>query len=466
MNLRFLKTVLIGCVVGLFYKAGIAQQQPNILFIHIDDLGFHDLSVHGSKIYQTPNIDKLADASVSFTQAYANYPRCVPSRFAMMTGDYPISKGGVPEGGFDMKSIPEKNNFVKQLNKSGYQTAYFGKWHLSKGDETPKDFGYTISVAAGAPGSPISYLYPFNEKKGKGGKPKKIVPDVDAVSKEGDYLTDIMTDEVIKYIENVDKSKPFMAVLAYYAVHQPLEAKEKDTDRNKKEINSFNYGDQPAYVDEGHGRTKMRQDNAIYAGMVENLDLQIGKLLKKLKDLNLDDNTMVIFSSDHGGLSNTGSNNRGLATSNYPLRAGKGWIYEGGIKVPLFIKWKGFTPRKDNNSIITLMDVFPTLLDFTSDKQVKGIAGKSFMPVLNKKEKWNDRTIFWHATKNRPESTGEYKYSAVRDGDYKLIHFYETDVVELYNIKKDPSEKNNLAITHASKTNSLMSKLTDWKKTF
>jgi arylsulfatase A-like enzyme len=275
-----------------------------------------------------------------------------------------------------------------------------------------------------------------------------------------------MTGEVIKYIDKVDKSKPFMVVLAYYAVHQPIEAKEADIARNKKEIDAFDYGNQPEYISEGHGKTKMRQDNPQYAGMVENLDLQIGKLLKKLEDLGLEENTMIIFSSDHGGLSNTGSNNRGLATSNYPLRAGKGWIYEGGIKVPLFIKWKGFTPRKDSNSIITLMDVFPTILDFTSDKQVKGIAGKSFMPVLNKKEKWNDRTVFWHATKNRPESTGEYKYSAIRDGDYKLIHFYETDVVELYNIKKDPSEKNDLAITQASKTNVLMSKLTDWKKTF
>ena len=443
-----------------------AQEQPNILFIHVDDLGFHDLSVHGSQIYQTPNIDKLASESITFQQAYANYPRCVPSRFAMMTGDYPISKGGVPEGGFDMKSIPEKKNFVKQLNNNGYQTAYFGKWHLSKNHETPKEFGYNVSVAAGSAGSPISYLYPFNVKKGKGGKSKSPIPDVDKVSKEGDYLTDIMTEEVINYIEDVDKSKPFMAVLAYYAVHQPLEAKEKDTERNKKEIKSFDFGEQPEYVNEGHGRTKMRQDNAIYAGMVENLDLQIGKLLKKLEDLGLTENTMIVFSSDHGGLSNTGSNNRGLATSNHPLRAGKGWVYEGGIKVPLFIKWKGFKPRKDTNSVVTLMDIFPTFLDFTSKKEVKGIAGKSFMPVLNAQEQWNDRTVFWHASKNRPGNTGEYKYSAVRDGDFKLIHFYETNVVELYNIKKDSYEKNNLSVSEADKTKTLMKKLTDWKKTF
>jgi len=463
-----MKKANIYFVIALLFGFGImhAQEQPNILFIHVDDLGFHDLSVHGSKIYQTPNIDKLSSESVSFQQAYANYPRCVPSRFAMMTGDYPISKGGVPEGGFDMKTIPEKKNFVKQLNNSGYQTAYFGKWHLSKGEGTPKEFGYTVSVAAGKPGSPISYLYPFNVKKGKGGKPKSPVPNVDDVSKDGDYLTDIMTGEVIKYIDNVDKTKPFMAVLAYYAVHQPIEAKEADIARNKKEIDAFDYGDQPKYVEEGHGKTKMRQDDPKYAGMVENLDLQIGKLLKKLEDLGLSENTMIVFSSDHGGLSNTGSSNRGLATSNYPLRAGKGWIYEGGIKVPLFIKWKGFTPRKDSNSVITLMDVFPTLLDFTSDKQVKGIAGKSFMPVLINKEKWNDRTVYWHASKNRPDNTGEYKYSAVRDGDYKLIHFYETNVIELYNIQKDPYEKNDLAKTDPSKTKSLMKKLTDWKNTF
>lgn len=462
-NQRLL-VILILSIAGIVNVVG--QKQPNILFIHVDDLGFHDLSVHGSKIYQTPNIDKLASESVSFQQAYANYPRCVPSRFAMMTGDYPISKGGVPEGGFDMKTIPEKKNFVKQLNNNGYQTAYFGKWHLSKNHENPKDFGYNLSVAAGEPGSPISYLYPFNVKKGKGGKPKTPVPDIDSVSKEGDYLTDIITNEVVKYIDEVDKSRPFMAVLAYYAVHQPIEAKEDDVARNKIEIEAFDYGDQPKYMNEGHGKTKMRQDDPKYAGMVENLDLQVGKLLKKIKDLGLEENTMIVFSSDHGGLSNTGSNNRGLATSNFPLRAGKGWIYEGGIRVPLFIKWKDFSPRIDNESVITLMDVFPTVLDFSTEKKVKGIAGRSFIPVLEKKEKWDDRTVFWHASKNRPENTGEYKYSAVRDGDYKLIHFYETDVVELYNIVNDPYEKNNLAKSHASKTKALMGKLSNWKKTF
>ena len=141
-------------------------------------------------------------------------------------------------------------------------------------------------------------------------------------------------------------------------------------------------------------------------------------------------------------------------------------MYEGGIKVPLFIKWKDFKARKDNESIVTLMDLFPTFLDLTADKHVSDIAGKSFLPVLKEKESWEDRTIFWHASKNRPSGTGEYKYSAVRKGDYKLIHFYEEDIIELYNLKNDPSEQHNLTASNKKLTNELFQLLTDWKKTF
>lgn len=435
--------------------------KPNILILHVDDLGYHDVGFNGSKIYQTPNIDKLSTESVSFTNAYANYPRCVPSRFSMMTSMYPVQNGDVPDDGFSISNLDDSKNYIKQIDNLGYQTAYFGKWHLG---EDPKELGFDTSVAAGHAGSPISFIYPFNTPKGHNKKVKKApIKDLEAISKEGDYLTDVLTDQVAKFIKTRDAEKPFMAVLAFYAVHQPLEAKKEDIERNRKEIKAFDFGKQPAYINEGTGRTKMRQDNATYAAMVENMDENIGKLLQLLKDLNIDDNTIVVFSSDHGGLSNDGYKQRHLATSNYPLRAGKGWMYEGGIKVPLLVKWPNhLKPTVDDKSIVMLMDVFPTLLDLLNGQTINS-DGKSFLPVLNKKETWNNRTVYWHQSKARPKNTGESNSSVIRSGDWKLHDFYDKGSLELYNIKNDPYEQHNLKEQHPEKTEELLKKLNNWK---
>tara|TARA_B110000093_G_C12957641_1_gene405635 strand:- start:1134 stop:2516 length:1383 start_codon:yes stop_codon:yes gene_type:complete len=443
-----------------------AQDKPNILIIHTDDLGFHDLSMNGSEIYQTPNIDALAKESIVFNNAYANYPRCVPSRFAMMTGNYPIQNGNVSDDGFEINSIADNKNFVKNIKNAGYQTAYFGKWHLGS-EESLKEFGYDYSFAAGDAGSPISFLYPFNVLKlGNGKSNKSLIPDVDAVSKEGDYLMDVMADNVAKYITNIDKNKPFMAMFSFYAVHQPLEAKQEDIQRNKEEIKKFDFGIQPEFIKEGTGRTKMRQNHPKYAAMVEIMDENIGKLLQLLIDLKIDDNTIVIFSSDHGGLSNEGTKQRDLATSNYPLRAGKGWLYDGGIKVPLFVKWnKKFQPKKDNESLVMLMDVFPTVLDIVANKSLE-TNGKSLLPLLNNQETWNDRTVFWHSSKARPVNTGDTKSSAIRKGDYKLINWYKEGRIELYNIVKDPFESNDISKDKTQLTEQLLNELNNWKVNF
>ncbi|WP_242205398.1 sulfatase [Aestuariivivens insulae] len=454
---------IVSCKTNKSTELQPNNQKPNILIIHIDDLGYHDLSCNGSKIYQTPHIDALSKESVVFGKAYANYPRCVPSRFAMMTGNYPVQDGDVPDDGFEMTNIPDSKNFIKHINASGYQTAYFGKWHLG---EDPKDLGFNTSVAAGHAGSPISFIYPFNTPKHKGINKKAPIKDLEAISNEGDYLTDVLTNQVIKYIKERDQSKPFMAMLAFYAVHQPLEAKAEDIKRNREEINAFDYGNRPEYILEGTGRTKMRRDNATYAAMVENMDANVGKLLNLLKTLDIEGNTIVVLSSDHGGLSNDGTKKRHLATSNYPLRAGKGWLYDGGIKVPLFVKWKGqLQAREDNQSLVMLMDVFPTLLDVVSGETLQ-TDGKSFLPVLKNKTHWNDRTVYWHSSKARPVNTGDTKSSAIREGDYKLIHWYEEGRTELYNIAEDPSETYNLINEKPKLAQALLTKLNDWKANF
>ncbi len=437
-----------------------AQDKPNILIIYTDDLGYHDLSITGSQLYNTTNIDELAKESVTFTNAYSSYPRCTPSRYGMMTGTYPVNENKGFLGG-----IPEEKNFIKQFVNAGYNTSYVGKWHLGKGASNPDKFGFNHIYGAGEAGGIASRFYPFNNKKnGKPGKYK--VPNVEEDGKEGDYASDMLTNSTINFIKNNPKDKPFLAVLAYYAVHTPIEAKPEDEARNKAQLKSIDFGETPEYIKEGEGRRKMRQDDAAYAGMVENVDENVGRLLKLLKVMGIDDNTIIMFSSDHGGLSNDGNKNeRHLATTNLPLKAGKGHLYEGGIRVPLFVKWSNkLKPRVDEESIVLGMDVFPTLLELAIDKKVEGVDGESYASVLKEKDTWEDRTVYWISRKARPHSTGDSKAAVVRSGDYKLMQFLETKKIELYNLKEDIGEEINLSATEPQKAAQLFALLKDWKK--
>ncbi len=443
-----------------FSILAIAQDTPNILIIHTDDLGYHDLSITGSQLYDTPNIDNLAKESVNFTNAYSSYPRCTPSRYGMMTGTYPVNENKGFLGG-----ISEEKNFVKQFNNAGYNTLYVGKWHLGEGKSSPKNFGFKESYAAGRSGGIGSRFYPFNTQKN--GKPaKEPVEDLEQDGKEGDYASDLLTDATINFIKNSPKDQPFLAVLAYYAVHTPIEAKPEDEARNKEQLKSIDFATTPEYINEGEGRRKMRQDDAAYAGMVENVDENVGRLLQTLKDLGIDKNTIIVFSSDHGGLSNDGNKNeRHLATTNFPLKAGKGHLYEGGIRVPLFIKWDtNLKARVEDKSIVLGMDIFPTLLDLAIHKKIEGLDGKSYASVLKGKESWEDRTVFWISKKARPHSTGDSKAAVVRSGDYKLIQFLETKKIELYNLKEDISEEHDLSEKEPKKAKELLELLKTWKK--
>ncbi|MDB9721312.1 sulfatase [Winogradskyella sp.] len=446
------------CLSALAY----AQDKPNILIIHTDDLGYHDLSFTGSQLYNTDHIDQLAKESVSFTNAYSSYPRCTPSRYAMITSTYPVNE----DKGF-LGGIPDEKNFIKQFVNAGYNTSYVGKWHLGKGPSKPEKFGFNHTYAAGEAGGVGSRFHPFNTQK-NGKQAKYDVPNVKEDGKEGDYISDMMTSETIKFIKSNHKDQPFLAVLAYYAVHTPIEAKPEDEARNKEQLKSMDFGDTPEYIEEGHGRRKMRQDDAAYAGMVENVDENVGKLLQTLKDMGIDKNTIIVFSSDHGGLSNDGhKGKRHLATTNLPLKAGKGWLYEGGIRVPLFVKWADqLKPRVDDESIILGMDVFPTLLELATNKTVEGLDGKSYASVLKAKDNWKDRTVFWISRKARPHSTGDSKMAVVRSGDYKLIEYLETKALELYNLKEDVSEETNLAEKETAKKEQLYTLLKGWKKAY
>ncbi|AJR03730.1 sulfatase [Siansivirga zeaxanthinifaciens CC-SAMT-1] len=378
----------------------------------------------------------------------------------MMTGTYPVNENKGHLGG-----IPEDKNFIKQFNNAGYNTYYVGKWHLGEGDSDPIPFGFTDSYAAGRAGGLGSRFFPFNfDKNGK--RHKEQVENLEQDGKEGDYASDMLTNHTIDFIKNNPKDKPFLAILVFYAVHTPIEAKPEDEARNKEQLKGIDFGDTPEYIKEGEGRRKMRQDDAAYAGMVENVDQNVGKLLQTLKDMGIDKNTIIVFSSDHGGLSNDGNKGeRHLATTNFPLKAGKGHLYEGGIRVPLFVKWDNqLKPRVEDKSIVLGMDVFPTLLDLALNKKVNGVDGQSYAAVLKGKDSWQDRTVYWMSRKARPHSTGDSKMIAVRSGDYKLVQYLDTKKVELYNLKKDVSEAHDLSEKDSKKTAQMLQLLKDWKK--
>lgn len=455
--------ILSSCITSVKTQ-NASDAKPNVLIIFTDDLGYHDLSFTGSQLYETPNIDALAKKSLTFKNAYSSYPRCTPSRYGLITGTYPVN-----EDHGHLAGISKDKNFFHLLRQEGYNSSYVGKWHLGDKENAPKSIGFHHSFAAGKAGGVSTRFYPFNTAKAKEkGNKDKLVEDVEEVGKEGDYISDLLTTKTMEFIKDNGSDNPFFAMLAYYSVHTPLEAKPEDRARNVKQIANFDYGVTPEYIKEGDGRRKMRQDDPDYAGMVENIDENVGRLLSLLKEMGIDENTIIVFSSDHGGLSNDGNKRqRHLATTNYPLRAGKGHLYEGGIRVPLIIHWGAkIKPSVDNENIILGMDIMPTLLDLAIDKKVEGIDGKSYSPVLEGKESWKDRTVFWNSRKARPQSTGDSKCSVIRKGDYKLMHFFKEDRFELYNLKTDISEENNLYEKEPEVAAQLFGELKEWKKEY
>lgn len=446
-------------------------KKTNVLIILVDDFGWRDIHAYGSDFYETPNMDKLISQGLKFTQSYSTYPRCVPSRYSIMTGSHPARKKGDGEGGErdgeSGFSIVTPNISIGQAMKNnGYQTFYVGKWHLGSDDYAPTVVGFDKSIAAGAAGATSSHFAPYNV--GRNGKRslEAAIPDV-ADATKGECLEDRLTDETIKLLkENSKIQKPFFGILAHYAVHTPIEGKEIYREYFEEKIKNAHLSDSPNYEIELSGETKLKQDNAKYAAMIKSVDDGIGKIINTIKELGLEDNTIIIVTSDHGGLSTRGSN-RELATSNKPLRAGKGHLYEGGIRVPLFIKWpKIIKPGIESNSLVQGIDLFPTIMDIIGSKMPeKQIAdGESFIDILRGGRANTNRTLFWHNMAPRPNQTGDIYSSVIRSGDYKLIDFYALGKKELYNIKDDIGEKNNLANNSPILVSQLSIKLDEWRK--
>jgi len=431
---------------GLINIGWSQTSRPNIVLIVADDLGWKDAGFMGSIYYETPNIDKLASQGMLFTNAYAAAANCAPSRACLMSGQNTPRHGIYTVGesdrgsGIYRKLIPTENNevlpdsvftLVEALKLSGYFTATIGKWHLGK---DPRTQGFDYNFGGNMKGS-NKYFVPYENKDIIDGP-------------EGEYLTDRLTNEAIKVL-NEHKSKPFFLYLPYYAVHTPLQAQKQVIEKYTKKAN-------------GNG-----QANATYAAMIESLDMNIGRLVRKLDDLGLTKNTIVIFTSDNGGI-------RSISQQD-PLRAGKGSYYEGGIRVPLVVRWPGkITAGSTNKTSVTNMDFYPTFLDILGKSNNNRLDGESILPLLYGKN-IPERPLYWHfpiylqaydpkVDDGRDPLFRTRPGSVMRLGDWKLHEYFEDGTLELYNLKDDLGERKNIAVQNPAVTKKLYEMLIAWRK--
>ncbi len=467
-------------VTTLILSAGISlantaeKKRPNIIFVLVDDMGAMDTSMSGSMVYETPSIDQLAKDGITFKNAYAAHPRCVPSRYGIFSGRIPGHDGnpGFQDRKLEKHTLPlSRVTWGEVLKDAGYSTGYIGKWHLGKKGGEPDKQGFTDSRIAGAAGAPPSYFHPYSVAR-KGKSKEDFVP-VEGVKDE--YLTDRLNKEAIDFVVK-NKDKPFALVLAHYAVHTPLEAPEDTVKKYQKKIRKLGLEVAKGRKDKdiksvGNGAFKTVQNNPVYAAMLEHTDRGLGQLRAKLTELGIADNTIIILTSDHGGLSTRSiSKDRPLATSNLPYRNGKGWLYEGGTRVPMIVVWPGKVKPGTISATQTLgTDHYPTILGMLDVKlpaEVK-IDGISYLPALNGKDS-KRAPLFFHSPLGRPTSTGDHPASSIIDGDWKLIQIHprpdlKEPLYELYNIKTDPGELSNVVAKEKATFDHLRKLLIDTK---
>lgn len=453
------------------------RSKPNFVFILVDDLGWADLGCYGSTFHETPNIDRLAGESLRFTSAYAACPVCSPTRASIMTGKYPARIGvtdwiagrqvynpGLPSDkllarDFELEMKLEEITIAEALKQAGYSTFFAGKWHI--GEDSiywPEHQGFDINKGGWAKGSPMGgYFSPYVNPRLESGP-------------EGECLTDRLTYESIGFLES-HTEEPFLLYLSFYTVHTPLQTKAELIEKYRRKIEAEGLDPESMetidrewirYAAPG-GRyvERVQQGHPVYASMIETLDTNVGKLMKKLEELELDKNTIVFFMSDNGGLSTS----EGSPTSNLPLRGGKGWMYEGGIREPMFIKWPGSGSEGRVSDVpVTSTDFYPTILEMAGLEQrpEQHMDGISLAPLLTGKGELNERPIFWHYP--HYSNQGGKPGAAVRLGDYKLIEFFDPGLVELYNLAEDIGESSNLAEQMPEKAGEMLELLHTWQE--
>ncbi len=434
--------------------------KPNLVFILADDLGWADLGCYGSTFYETPHLDQLAAKGMRFTDAYAACSVCSPTRASILTGKYPARLHltdwlpGRPDRPDQKLRRPvildhlplAEVTLAKALREGGYRTGFIGKWHLGGTNYFPEHQGFDLNVGGCQRGSPPSYFSPYRIPTLRDG-PK------------GEYLTDRLTDEALKFIDGAG-GKPFLLYLSHYAVHNPQQAKADLIAKYKTKAARLPPPAGPEFLPEGKNQARQIQNQPVYAAMVQSVDESVGRVMQKLADLGIEENTIVVFTSDNGGLSTS----EGAPTSNLPLRGGKGWHYEGGVREPLIVRWPGVTRRGSTcRAPMISTDYYPTFLEMAGLplRPQQHVDGVSLVPLL-KGGAQPERPLFWHYPHYSNQGGGPG--GAVRVGDYKLIEWFEDMRVELFNLKDDPGEHHDLAAAIPEKAAALRQQLHQWRE--
>jgi len=429
--------------IGLPNLSHGAERPPNIVFLLADDLGWTGLGCFGSDFYETPHLDALAASGLRFSNAYAACTVCSPTRASIMTGMYParlhltdfiagqlqpFAKLRVPEW---RKYLPtEQITIAEVLRDAGYRTAHIGKWHLSPRGEVvagtePTDQGFDVSHSQ--PPGTKGYFLPQ-----------------DSLSQNGtNYLTDYLTDKACQFIRD-SQSEPLFLYFGYNVPHTPIQGREDLVKYFTAKVN-------PEAI----------HNNPTYAAMVASLDESVGRLVKELEEANLIENTVIIFTSDNGGLTERNGKHDGF-TENLPLRRGKGSAYEGGVRVPTIVRWPGVTPSNQvcHEPVMTI-DYFSTIAEISGASHSLTPDGKSLVPLLRDPSHTLDRSLYWHYP--HYHAGGDSPYSAIRRGDFRLIEFHEDHRVELYNLATDIGEQIDLAEAKPRVTQGLLDELHAWR---
>lgn len=467
-----LRTMTLGLVLCSCSGGSIASaESPHIVLILADDLGWSDLACYGADLHETPHLDALAGAGARFTQAYAPAPVCTPTRASLLTGKHPARLGitiwseGSQQGPTNRALLQAESQhdlphtettLATHLRAAGYQTALVGKWHLGNADHYPETHGFDVNIGGTRWGAPQTFFWPY-AGAGRFGGEFRYVPHLE-FGAPGEYLTDRLTDEAIRVLDHFRQmQRPIFLYLAHHAPHTPIEAKPTDVDYFRQRL-----------------RPGARHQNATYAAMVRSLDESVGRIASYLKQHDLEDNTLVIFASDNGGYIGTMQDTGPTAgqmipiTTNSPLRSGKGTLYEGGLRVPLIVRW----PRTVSagitcNTPVVLTDLFPTLaaaagLTLPATVPVDGI---DLSPLLHDPKATLARETFYFHYPHYYHAPPSTPVSAVRIGDWKLLEYYEDQHVELYDLSADPGEEHDLASAQPDRVAQLRAQLTRWKQT-
>lgn len=431
-------------------------RKPNIVLVLIDDYGWADTGCYGSTYHRTPNIDALAARGMRFTDAYAAAPVCSPTRAALMTGKHPArlhltdwlpGRDDRPNQKLARPTIQQQlplaeTTLAEALQQAGYTTAHIGKWHLGGTGFEPEKQGFEVNIAGDHTGTPLSYFAPYQ-------RAGRFMPKLESAPPD-EYLTDRLTAEAEHFIEQ-HKDKPFFLYLPHYTTHIPMKAK-------AELIAKYRALPKP----------ERGQNNPVYAAMIESMDESIGRLMRKLEQAGIVDNTVFIFTADNGGLA-TPEGPDTPATTNAPLRAGKGYLYEGGIRVPLIVTWpKRIKAGSTNRTPVYSADLFATAVEIAGLKNTTGLDAASLLPLLTGRGKLTRAALYWHYPhySNQSINGGHFDQpgAAIRQGDYKLIEFYQDNHVELYDLKTDLSERNDLARSRPQAVAKLRQKLAAWRQ--